>query len=56
MITFHDIVDSNANGTEQWLTSQLSDLLDYVESIGLQTLTIDEYYRLYSGSITVNHK
>lgn len=53
---FHEIVDENANTTMKWLTSQLSDLLDYIESLGLQTLTIDEYYRLNSNAITVNHK
>ena len=56
MLYFHDIVDSNADISTKWLTSQFSDLLDYIESLNLQTLTIDEYYRLNSGPITVHHK
>ncbi|MBK5202091.1 MAG: polysaccharide deacetylase family protein [Prolixibacteraceae bacterium] len=52
---FHKIVDSGASGTE-WLTSNFSLLLDYIELLGLQSLTIDEYYRLNSGPITVHHK
>ena len=56
MLYFHDIVDSNADISTKWLTSQFSDLLDYIESLNLQTLTIDEYYRLDSGPITVHHK
>ena len=36
--------------------SDFIEVLDYIESLGLQTLTIDEYYRLYSGPITVDHK
>ena len=52
---FHRIVDSGASGAD-WLLSDFSLLLDYIESLGLQTLTIDEYYRLNSGPITVHHK
>lgn len=54
-LVFHELYDSNP-GTDGWLTSNFSDLLDYIESKGLQTLTIDEYYRLDSGPITVDHK
>ena len=52
---FHNFVEANPSDYE-WLISDFSGLLDYIESLGLQTLTIDEYYRLYSGPITVNHK
>jgi peptidoglycan/xylan/chitin deacetylase (PgdA/CDA1 family) len=55
IISFHEIVDASPT-QYQWLTSGFSALIDYIEAQGLQTLTIDEYYRLYSGSITVKHK
>jgi peptidoglycan/xylan/chitin deacetylase (PgdA/CDA1 family) len=56
IILFHELVDSNANVAEKWIVSYFSDLLDYLESENIQTLTIDEYYRLYSSAITVHHK
>jgi peptidoglycan/xylan/chitin deacetylase (PgdA/CDA1 family) len=56
LLVFHNIVDSNATDDYDWLTSDFGALLDFIESLGLQTLTIDEYYRLYSGPITVDHK
>jgi hypothetical protein len=49
------LVDSNPKSGE-WLISDFSAFLEYIESLGLQTITIDEYYRLYSGSIKINHK
>lgn len=55
-LLFHIIVDSNPDNSSRWLTQDFSDLLDYIELLGFQTLTIDEYYRLYSGGITVNCK
>ena len=55
VLQLHELVTTNAL-TYEWLVSQFSDLLDYIESKSLQTLTIDEYYRLYYGTITVNHK
>jgi peptidoglycan/xylan/chitin deacetylase (PgdA/CDA1 family) len=54
-ILFHNLVDSNPKSGE-WLISDFSAFLEYIESLGLQTITIDEYYRLYSGSIKINHK
>ena len=54
-ISFHSIIDT---GTEayNWPVELFSGLLDYIESLGIQTLTIDEYYKLNTGSIIVNHK
>lgn len=54
-LLFHNFVEANP-GEFDWLIADFSELLDYIESLDLQTLTIDEYYRLYSGPITVNHK
>jgi peptidoglycan/xylan/chitin deacetylase (PgdA/CDA1 family) len=54
-IYIHQIVESPSIADE-WSIANFNGLLDYIESLGLQTLTIDEYYRLYSGAITVNHK
>jgi peptidoglycan/xylan/chitin deacetylase (PgdA/CDA1 family) len=45
----HDLTDPK-------LFAVLSDIVDYCETKGVQSLTIDEYYRLYSSSITVYHK
>lgn len=56
ILQLHQLVESNADNTTKWLVSQFSEILDYIESLSLQTLTIDEYYRLYSGPIAVNHK
>jgi len=56
VLQLHQLVEHNADDRTKWLVSQFSEILDYVESLNLQTLTIDEYFRLYSGPITVNHK
>jgi len=52
---FHKIV---ASGTpdDSWLTSLFTDFLDYIVTNNIQSITIDECFRLYSGAITVNHK
>jgi peptidoglycan/xylan/chitin deacetylase (PgdA/CDA1 family) len=55
VLVFHDLVDGEPS-SGQWKSSDFSELLNYIASRGLQTLTIDEYYRLYTGSISVNHK
>lgn len=55
VLLFHNIVDS-VTISDQWATADFEGLLDYIEFLGLQTLTIDEYYRLNSGPITVTHK
>ena len=52
---FHKLVDA-APGANECLVSVFSDGINYLASEGFQTLTIDEYYRLYSGPITVHHK
>lgn len=56
VLQLHQLVESNADASTKWLVSQFTEILDYIESLSLQTLTIDEYYRLHSESITVNHK
>lgn len=55
-IGFHDLVDADPSVDTNWLVSDFKAVIDYIESLGLQTLTIDEYFRLYSGPITVHHK
>ena len=44
----------SANPTN-WAISDFEDLVDYVSSRHLPTLTITELYRLTSGPIVVNH-
>jgi peptidoglycan/xylan/chitin deacetylase (PgdA/CDA1 family) len=53
-LLFHGIVDSGASG-DQWNLADFQALVDYVRSNQVQCLTISEYYRLLSGSITVRH-
>ena len=53
---FHLLSDSAPLGPSDWLVSDFVAVLDAIEARGLQTLTIDEYYRLYSSDIIVNHK
>jgi peptidoglycan/xylan/chitin deacetylase (PgdA/CDA1 family) len=55
VLGMHVLVDAASSGPD-WLTSQFSDLVDYIDLKGYQTLTISELERLYSGAITVNHK
>jgi peptidoglycan/xylan/chitin deacetylase (PgdA/CDA1 family) len=55
VLLFHKL-DNTTPAVDTWITSDFVALLDYIESLGIQTLTIDEYYRLDSGSITVHHK
>lgn len=56
ILLFHNIVDANPAPVYQWTTADFTEIINYIETLGLQTLTIDEYYRLYSGAITVHHK
>jgi peptidoglycan/xylan/chitin deacetylase (PgdA/CDA1 family) len=56
VLLFHDIVDEDADLSTQWLTSDFAELIEYIDTIGLQTITIDEFYRLNSEAITVYHK
>ena len=54
VLAFHDL-SVGAPSAGQWKVQDFSDLLDYIQAQGLQTLTIDEYYRLYSNNVGVNH-
>ena len=54
-ILFHKLVESNPVGSDI-IISDFTAYLDYIRLLNLQTLTVDEYYRLYSGSIIVHHK
>lgn len=52
---FHILNDSTA-GENTWKTSDFQELMDYIASSGVQTLTISEWYRAQSASITVHHR
>ena len=52
-INFHDIVDYGAS-SGKYLTADLEEILDYIESEGIITITFDEYYRLNSNAININ--
>lgn len=54
-LTYHRFVTTGPSGISE-LISKFIEILEYIHSINLQTLTFEEYYRLYSGSITVYHK
>jgi len=54
MLVWHKLAQ-NPVGSESSLPKFI-EIIDYIESLGLQTLTIDEYYRLYYAPITVHHK
>jgi peptidoglycan/xylan/chitin deacetylase (PgdA/CDA1 family) len=41
--------------TDVWTVSEFEEFLDFATSLGFKTITIDEYYRLFSGPITLNH-
>lgn len=47
-LNFHELTDA------QYIIFE--GVVDLIKLKGYQTLTIDEYYRLYSGAITVHHK
>jgi peptidoglycan/xylan/chitin deacetylase (PgdA/CDA1 family) len=55
VLVFHNLV-TGVLGRYEWNISDFESILDYLISQNVQTLTIDEYYRLYSGPITVTHK
>jgi len=55
ILLFHGLVESGATNY-QWTIANFTEIINYIETLGLQTLTIDEYYRINSDAITVYHK
>jgi hypothetical protein len=52
ILSFHDIVESGASGND-WLLSDLQELLDYIVDQGVDHLTIKDLIDIQSGSISV---
>jgi peptidoglycan/xylan/chitin deacetylase (PgdA/CDA1 family) len=44
VVVFHEIVDSGASSSTQWLTADLQSLVTYLGSIGMPLRTIDEVF------------
>lgn len=54
-LLFH-MLDDSAAGATTWKTSDFQELMDYIVSQRVQTLTIDELYRAQTSPISVKHK
>jgi len=54
ILIFHTLTTGTA-GSTQWTVADFTELMNYIKSNQVQTLTASEYYALNSGPITVKH-
>ena len=50
-LNFHNIVNSNAVSSIDYLTADFIEILDYINTIGIITITVDEFYNIYAGRL-----
>ena len=55
VLLFHMIKDVTDGLSTTYVTADFQEIIDYIETLGLQTLTISEYNRLWTEGITVTH-
>lgn len=56
ILNFHNIVNSDAVSSMDYLTADFIEILDYINSQGILTITIDELYRSYIGNISLHRR
>lgn len=56
ILNFHNIVNSSATSSIDYLTTDFIELLDYINTQGILTITIDELYRSYGKPLLLHRR